>query len=435
MNEIKLPMVTNNTSEYLKTITSSLSVPRDILASDEDIKEAWLRLPRVLSKIPKELITKWVAKMCIAVSTGLFDSWINYIWNESIIELRKKIITFWLANVWEILNKRNFDEKWLNDLRDSELLNLCLDLNLITEEWFFYLDQCRDIRNNFSVAHPTIWELDDNELINFTNRCVKYALSNDNNLVWININEFLTSLKESKFNDVQLDLWCDRLKQTYEAQRELLFWTLYSLYCDPDSNEGSRINAINIFLKLKKLLSPLIKSDLLEKHQKYKAKWIINSLTASQQFFERLSILDLLWDSEQHALIKKACDNLMDSHLWMNNFYNEPPFAERLQEITKNIQVPDSIKYYFIETIFICWIWNWFWVSNKALPFYEEMVSNLSPREISILFEMIENDKSNLWSRLKYWWNRKNFFKKLLLLIDEKSIPIKLKNVYNKWIK
>ena len=71
-----------------------------------------------------------------------------------------------------------FDEQKLLDLQDSDLLTLCLDLNLITEDGYFMLDQCRDIRNDFSAAHPTIGQVDAYEFVNFLNRCAKYALSN-----------------------------------------------------------------------------------------------------------------------------------------------------------------------------------------------------------------------------------------------------------------
>ena len=57
-------------------------------------------------------------------------------------------------------------------------LTLYLQLNLITEDGYFFLDQCRDIRNNFSAAHPTIGDIDNYEFISYVNRCAKYALGN-----------------------------------------------------------------------------------------------------------------------------------------------------------------------------------------------------------------------------------------------------------------
>lgn len=432
MTNVNLPSVIADRSNYLVEITSSLNVPRDIIASDDEISEAWNRLPRVISKIPENLRTKWIVKMCIAVSSWLFDSWINYIWNESVIELRNKIKRFWLQIVWEITEKKDFDENKLNDLQDSELLTLCLKLNLITEEWFFYLDQCRDIRNNFSAAHPTIWELDDNELINFSSRCVKYALSVDENPIWVNIWQFIQSIKSWKFNEEQLKTWCEKLKQTHEAQRELLFWTMYWIYCDEESTEETRVNSLNIFLELKELITPKIKSNLIISHQNYVIKWNTKWTTASQHFFEKLAMFDLLWEKEQHAIISKACKTLFDVHLSMNNFYNEPPFAERLLEITSSTSVPDTVKNEYVEVVLACWIWNSYWVSNNAFPYYKKMVANFSPKEIQIMFDLINDKTSYIWQRLDT--SRRHYLKILISSIDVSSIPTSVKSLYSKWV-
>ncbi len=53
------------------------------------------------------------------------------------------------------IQQNDFEEKHLLELQDSRLLELCLKLNIVDEEGFFFLDQCRNVRNNFSAAHPT----------------------------------------------------------------------------------------------------------------------------------------------------------------------------------------------------------------------------------------------------------------------------------------
>jgi len=431
---IILPDIASDTSNYLNEITTALKIPRDTIASDEQILYAWNSLPRVLTSIPIELRSKWVAKMCVAVSCGLFDSWINYIWNEMISELRNKVKRFWLAIVWEITEKKDFDETKLNDLKDSELLSLVLKLNLITEEAYFHLDQCRDIRNYFSAAHPPIWELDEYELISFTNKCVKYWLSNETNPIWVNLWEFIFSLKAQKYDEEQIKTWSKKIRSTHEAQRELLFSTLYWIYCDPNSNEETRVNSLNIYISLIDIVNPIVKSNLLEAHQNYIIKWNKQSAYASQQFFEKIWNLDLLWESERHSIIVKACKNLLDVHYSMNNFYNEPPFAERLYEITTWASVPLTAKEMFVEAVLICGMWNWYWVSNAAFPYYKKLVSNFSPKEVDIALKMSENKDTNVWRHLTYWRTYLNNFKTLISWIDISTVSSELKHVYEKRI-
>lgn len=148
----------------IEEITTALGVPRDVLASDEEIFYGWQNLPRELVNVPKELRGPLLARMCVATSVGLFDGAINYIWNASIDNLRKKVRNFGYNVVGQLLGKK-FEEKDLLDLKDSELLNLCLKINLISEDGFYFLGQCRDIRNNYSVAHPSDNLINDRELI------------------------------------------------------------------------------------------------------------------------------------------------------------------------------------------------------------------------------------------------------------------------------
>ncbi|MEG2437738.1 MAG: hypothetical protein RSB17_06195, partial [Cetobacterium sp.] len=83
-NIVTLPIINTEQTNFLQQITSILGAPRNILASDEEIHYAWQNLPRELKMVPIELRDELLVRMCVAVSTGLFDGAINYIWNASI---------------------------------------------------------------------------------------------------------------------------------------------------------------------------------------------------------------------------------------------------------------------------------------------------------------------------------------------------------------
>ena len=83
-----LPAVTAGTDDLLVQITSALGVPRDVLPAKAQIDHTWDNLARLLSKIPSELRDERMIRLCVAVSVGLFDSAINYVWNSTTVELR-----------------------------------------------------------------------------------------------------------------------------------------------------------------------------------------------------------------------------------------------------------------------------------------------------------------------------------------------------------
>ena len=255
-----LPSLPETVLPALTALTSSLGIPRSVLASDDEIHYAWRDLPRELKDIPVPLRGELIARMCVAVSTGLFDGAMNYIWNAAILQLRTKIRNFGLPIVAQI-RQADFEEKHLAELQDSQLLDLCLKLNLVNEDGFFFLDQCRNVRNNFSAAHPTLGTVNDREFTTFLNRCVRYALAETSSPKGVNIGDFIAAIKGSRFTAHQHDIWIHRLKETHDAQRQMLISMVHGIYCDPNTSEPSRLNALDICLQLKEGFNAVALSD------------------------------------------------------------------------------------------------------------------------------------------------------------------------------
>lgn len=434
MTDVNLPAVVGSTLPVLDQLTNALGVQRDILASGQEIQTAWNNLPSVMNKIPPVLRTEGLARMCVAVAVGLFDSAINYIWNASIIELREKVKRFGLPVVEQLLSKSNFDEQALLDLKDSELLSLCLKLNLITEDGYFFLDQCRDIRNNFSAAHPVVGKIDDHEFIGFTNRCAKYALGNEHNPVGVDISAFMVAVKGTKFSEEQKTQWVQRITRTHEAQQYLLFGTLHGIYSDPASVEQSRVNALMIASAFAPHFTPKAKSDLINRHHDYIAKGDEKRHKASQQFFERLGMLSLLGEHEFHSLLSNASKRLLGVHQAMDNFYNEPPFAERLLQLTQQGAIPDTVKEELVMVVVTCAVGNPYGVSNAAIPHYHKIIQGFSPNEVEIMLSLPAK-KLVVSERLKSYPSCRSRFKALVGLIDHSSVPTKSASAYAHWTK
>ena len=193
---VSLPAVHEFTGPMLESLTNAIGIDRNALASEQQICTAWQNLPKLLSEIPIEKRDEGVMRMCVAVASGLFDAAVNYAWNVAIVELRRKIDVFGINIIPQIID-RDFDEAKLLDLQDSELLSLCLQLNLISETGYFMLNQCRDVRNNFSAAHPAVGALDEFEFLNFLNRCARHALCEESNTEAVDIKELMLALNAS----------------------------------------------------------------------------------------------------------------------------------------------------------------------------------------------------------------------------------------------
>jgi hypothetical protein len=429
-----LPALPTTFLPSITALTTALGIPRNVLASDEDIEHAWAGLPRELREIPASLRGELVARMCVAVSTGLFDGGMNYIWNAAILQLRTKIRNFGLPVVAQIRTS-DFEEKHLLELQDSQLLELCLELNLVNEEGFFFLDQCRDIRNNVSAAHPTLGTVNDREFITFLNRCVRYALADTSSPKGVDIAGFIAAIKGARFTANQSGVWVQRLGETHSAQRQMLVAMMHGIYCDPNTSEPSRLNALDIGNALKAGFTAALRSELITRHSEYAAKGDEPRRSASLQFFEKLGLLTLLNESEKHAIFYRAIERLWMVHNGMNNFYNEPPFAERLLELSRQTAVPETVQEQFVEAVVCCNVGNGYGVSWHASTSYDEMIKSFSPREVATMIRLALTNTSRLGQRLSNFPTCRQRFKQNLGLIDAASVPSGVKADYEKFLK
>jgi hypothetical protein len=429
-DNVILPAITDGFLPAITSLTNALGIPREVLASDEEIEFAWKDLPRELKAIPVELRGELVARMCIAVGSGLFDGAMNYIWNAAILQLRQKIRNFGLPIVATILNK-DFEEKNLQEQPDASLLDLCLKLNIIDEDGFFFLDQCRSVRNNYSAAHPTMGSINDREFTTFLNRCVRYALGDASSPKGVDISSYISAVKGGRFNKQQCQIWVDRLKNTHDAQRQMLISMVHGMYCDATTNEIARLNSIELCEGMIDRFSNSIKSQLINTHSEYIAKGLEDKHIASLVFFEKLGLLSLLNESEQHLVFSKALDRLWIVHNGMNNFYNEAPFAERLAELSQQGAVPETIQDKFVSTIACCRIGNGYGMATAACNDYNLIFKSFSPREIGTLFKLAADKKTTLGRRLMSSGSCRQNFKLAIALIDPQSVPTTVRKDYD----
>ena len=107
----------------------------------------------------------------------------------------------------------------------------------------------------------------------------------------------------------------------------------------------------------------------------------------------------------------------------MNNFYNEPAFAERLLELSLQGAVPETVQEEYVQTIGCCRVGNGYGVSNAAVSYYDKMVQSFSPREIVLLIQSAVTNSNSLGRRVSAGGSYRSNFKVLLGLIDHASIP------------
>lgn len=428
MSDEKLPAIFERSEDIITGLTQLVGVPREMLPAKDQIDNVLKQLPSLLADIRQDLRDEKIAKMCIAVGVGLFDSAVNYVWNQTVIEIRKRIITFGLDVVKQLKNK-DYTEQDIDGLQDSQLLDLAHELNLINDEGYYFLNQCRDIRNNFSAAHPSIGEMDNYELVGYINRCIKYSLSTEEMTVGVDLKTLIATLGLSSYSDEQLEHWSQKIKQTHPAQKDAIITMLHGFYCDPSKQNNDRVNALNLSIKCKSDFNSKVISGIINQYEEYVGKNDEKKKKASEDFMIRVGLIDSLHNATRHSIISRLCSQMMTIHQGMNNFYNEPPFAEYLLLVSSQAEIPDTVKAEFVETVVSCAVGNEYGVSNAAVPFYDKIIQNFTPSEMEIMLK-IPDGKSYTSYKVKKYPRCIYQYRHKVQLLNQTILPASLQPLY-----
>ena len=129
-------------SKGLKLYLEHLSLPiTDVLVEIKERETVIANMPNVveyLNPTQKER-AYYISKFIASCSVGLFDAALNYLWNETIVNLREKVIRFDLEYFYDSTignpgkRKKFKTEEDLRKLNDSDLVTGCLETGIITE--------------------------------------------------------------------------------------------------------------------------------------------------------------------------------------------------------------------------------------------------------------------------------------------------------------
>lgn len=103
----------------------------------------------------------YISKLIAASAVGLFDAALNYLWDETIYELRIRVAQYDLDYFFDTAvgassdrRKKLKDKDDLVKINDSELIKAANEIGLISDLGFQHLDYVRYMRNWASAAHP-----------------------------------------------------------------------------------------------------------------------------------------------------------------------------------------------------------------------------------------------------------------------------------------
>ncbi|MCU4785577.1 hypothetical protein OCF11_14100 [Bacillus cereus] len=418
-----------NIEPVIVGLTTSLGIPRNVVASERDIKRVWSSLRETLEDVKLEYRHELLARMTIAIQVGLFSSAVNDMWNTAILALRQKVKSFGYKEAASFL-KRDMDENVLNTMMDKDLIDACFSLGFLDNDAYYFINNCRELRNNYSSAHPSNAMLDGVELNYFMHQCIKHILGNDVQYEGFPVSDFMKTLKKDTMTEPVIDFYVEKIRKANDLQKTAIAKMLFANFVDEDSNEFVRTNCLAIAEVTWEEYNNTAIVDMLELYSEYMMKDNGVKKRYAERFFEKVGAVDELPKDKVINIVLRAINDLEVAHHNLSNFYNEKPFAQRLAE-SFHKKIPNSVLQQYVFVVSLCYVGNRYGTADSAKPYYEQMIRNFSLKEVEQLFEILQGD-NYLTNRIKSYPRCKVQFKELIKLIEPGAVPLKNKADYDK---
>lgn len=404
-NEITQILQDSN-NMYLSVLQSVGLPTENVLSSLDERKIAIANLPFVIEKMNNELIREsyYLSKFFVAVSNGLFDAALNYLWDETIKQLRIRVINGDIKYFYDVVisddrRKQFTSAEDLLKLDDFDLIKGALEIGLITQIGYKHLDFIRYMRNWASAAHPNQVELTGLNLISWLEICIKEVIATPPSNVQVKIGKLLANIKSEVIDDVQASLIIPFFTELSIEKADALAKGFFGIYIDERTSQQTRSNINNLAPELWKIISEEVKSDFGIRYATFLANGDNQTKNEAKRFLEVVGGMSYLPDAVKTPIIKMSLENLVMAHNSFNNFYNEPSFARQLRVVVGDHgTIPPQMNFQYVKAIVSVFLTNGSGEAWAANPIYVELIKNFDAKQsfIALTSFMDESIRSKL---------------------------------------
>ncbi len=411
-HEITLVEVIDNLGLPSKNVLVPVSERIRVFKNIEDV------VIQIKPEIRKD--SYYISKFIAAVSSGLFDAALNYLWDETIESLRIKVSNYDIDYFYDqVITNEDRRRKLtsaddLVNIMDQELIEGARKISLISDIGYAQLDLIRFMRNHASAAHPNQNELRATQLIDWMETAIKEVILLEEPHVAIHIKRLMLNIKENRIESEQkAKEMVSFIKDAHQEQLNNLSKGFFGLY----TRSGTSQIALDNIKLLLPFIWELITDDIKYSFGiKYKNHVIENHIEGQKKSKEFLQICDGLGYLPEDTIIleiDETLNNLKRAHDTSNNFYNEPSHTRILEKLVIS-SIPKGIEKKYVLTLLYVAITNGNGVTWEAEPTYFKLIQNFSAEQVSIALLSFRTTEIN--TKLVYTLCKEKYLEILHLL-------------------
>lgn len=388
----------------------------NVLVDLDEREQALATFGSALRRLPEQERGRsiYVSKMIAAAAAGLFDASLNYLWNETVGELRRRVAQYDLAYFFEIAvpspdrRKHLSTEEDLAKVDDIDLLRAALQIGLLSTTGHAQLDHIRYMRNYASAAHPNQVELTGLQLASWLETCIRQVITLPYDTITAETKRLLVNLKDQRLDATDAASAAAFFEDLPDDRADSLAAGLFGLYVD---SSRSPIIADNVRLLWPELW-PFIGDEARQgfglRYGRYLASLDTSQAKAARQLIDLVDGTAYLPEKERAVEVDAALDALLAAHHGYNNFHTEPSPARTLAGLIGDRgEVPADVERKYLRTLVEVFLGNSYGVSRAAVPIYDDLLERLDPAQAGLALRtfMEPTISVKLWSSVgkKQW--------------------------------
>lgn len=364
----------------------------------------------------------YLSKFLAAVTAGLFDAALNYLWDETILQLRYRVAQYDIQYFFDVAVSSPERRKKLNDVEDlvkiddSELILAAKEIDLISDIGYKHLDYIKYMRNWASSAHPNQVQLTGLNLISWLETCISEVMNLPESNVTIETRKLLNNIKSNKISEEDARKIGTFMIDLPKEKLSALVNGFFGIYTRLDTNQDVREN-IHLLLPLVwEIVDYNIKNEFGIKYARFEANNDSEQAALARNFLEIVDGQQYLPEPIRAAEIKGALENLkLAHHSPIDNFYKEPTHVRQLKRLIGTHGVPKQVDYDYVITIVDAYLTNGNAECWDADPIYTQLISDFNQQQLTIAVLCFESQI--ITSKLQFSLCQKKY-KNLISIVE-----------------
>lgn len=388
-------------------------------------------IDHVIQGLDRERLAEsaYISKFIAAAASGLFDAALNYLWDETIYELRQRVVNYDLSYFFDLAvkdpdrRKRLRDANDLSKVEDSELIRAANEIGLVSDLGLKHLDFIRYMRNWASAAHPNQNQITGLQLVSWLETCIKEVITLPQSTVVGEIKKILFNLKAIPLQNDDSEKMAHYFVNLDQERANALSLGFFGLYVDPDSASHIRQNIHLLGPRLWPQVAEHTRQQFGIRYAQYSASGETKRANLARQFLEMIGGLAYIPDDMRVVEIQTALTDLLFAHRNHNNFYTEPPLAKRLEALTSPLaNVPSEVAEPYALGLVELFLTNGNGVVWNANPIYSRLLSQLDAK--LALVAILAFREKNIAIRLQHELCRDKYRELLLIMRKAITAPV-----------